>query len=322
MTERYNPYVQPIVDEARRRGIAVRPLAEMGDGYAILEHAGRREFLCQAMSDRTGTVTLRVLFNKAASHRLLEELGYPVARSLIVDDADAAAQALNLYDAVVCKPVDGSFGTGVRVNLRSPSEVRQAFAVAQSQSKLRRVIVQEHLPGDDYRLLVVGGERVFGVTRVPPYVVGDGELTVGALIRLWNSGLAVANRKIRVTTRLESWLQRAGISLSDVPPSGERVRLADLANAHQGGFCSDVTDALCDESIDIARRIAREFDVALLGVDFISEDIAIRPGKIIELNPHAGITLHHQPTFGKPRNVAGAIVDVLFPDTRTVERTS
>jgi cyanophycin synthetase len=315
MTERYNDYVRPIVEEAKRRGISVRPLPEISDSYAVLEHNGRREFLCQAMTDRTGTVTLRVLYNKGVTRRLLGDLGYPVPRGIVAETEEAAVKELERHEAVVCKPVDGSFGNAVRVNLRTSDAVRRAFATAKSHSKAGKVIVEEHLPGDDHRLLVVGGERVFGVKRVPPYVIGDGQLTVEQLIQKWNLALPVANRAIKIGPRLRSRLKRSRSSLSDVPGMGARVQLADLANTHQGGFCSDVTDDLCDEAISIARRIAQEFRVALLGVDFIAEDISKDPGKLIELNPHAGITLHHQPTFGKAQNVAGAIIDMLFPDT-------
>jgi cyanophycin synthetase len=57
-------------------------------------------------------------------------------------------------------------------------------------------------------------------------------------------------------------------------------------------------------------------DVA--GVDISTVDIS-RPltetgGAIIEINAAPGIRMHHYPYKGTPRNVAKAIVDMLFPE--------
>ena len=37
---------------------------------------------------------------------------------------------------------------------------------------------------------------------------------------------------------------------------------------------------------------------------------------IIEINNMPGIDIHHFPYKGKPRNAAGAIIDLLFPETK------
>ena len=66
----------------------------------------------------------------------------------------------------------------------------------------------------------------------------------------------------------------------------------------------------------MVRQIARDFGVAYLGCDFISEDISVTPGVIIEVNPDAGIRIHEHPTRGRPRDVSGAILDLLFPETQ------
>ncbi|MBT3218486.1 MAG: hypothetical protein HN348_05295, partial [Proteobacteria bacterium] len=196
-------------------------------------------------------------------------------------------------------------------------EIKAAMATAAeaTRDKQKRVVVQEFCPGEDNRVLVVGQKRVFGIQRVPAYVVGDGQRTVDELIDDWNAGIRVANRRIRVDKRLKQHLDKVGYQVDTLVAEGAVVQLCELANAHRGGFATDITELMCDSVVDMALTIASHFNCDFLGVDFISENIAFEPGKVIELNPHAGITLHHQPTFGKPRNVAGAIVDCLFPET-------
>jgi len=315
--EPFDPYVRLLVDEARRRGIKATPIPEMSQGYAVLELGEHREFVCQAMSNGTGTVSFRLAHNKAASLRLLSEAGLPVGAFVVTASVDEALAFAADHEAVVAKPVDRSFGVGVRVGLATDAQVRRGFAEAQQQTRVsgKRVMVQEQLPGVDCRVLVVGRSRCFGVERVPAHLFGDGETPIGRWIEAWNETLPMRNRRIQLTQRLSRQLEKQGWDLDGVPGVGVRVELGELANTHQGGFCTDITDALCPEAREAALASARYFGADFLGVDFVSPDIRSTPGRIIELNPHAGITLHHQPTFGAPQDVAGAILDQLFPET-------
>ena len=315
----FSIYTQPVVDEAKRRGIHVSPIAEMSSDYAVLEYRGHREYLCQGMSDRAGSVAFRILYHKAASLRLIGELGVPVAATLFTNEAKKALTFAKKYHQVAIKPVDKSFGQGVSLQLRHADEIKAAMAKAAkiTRDQQKRVLVQEFCPGEDNRVLVVGQKRVFGIQRVPAFVVGDGQRTVDELIDDWNAGIRVANRRLRVDDHLVKYLAKVGYKLDTLVTEGAVVRLCELANAHRGGFATDITELMCDDVVEMALTVARHFDCDFLGVDFISEDIAFEPGKVIEVNPHAGMTLHHQPTFGKARNVAGAVVDCLFPETQS-----
>lgn len=52
----------------------------------------------------------------------------------------------------------------------------------------------------------------------------------------------------------------------------------------------------------------------------IDQDSALmpEPGKyaVIEINSNPGISIHHHPGCGREHDVAGAIVDLLFPETK------
>jgi cyanophycin synthetase len=224
---------------------------------------------------------------------------------------EQAVEALDRFGRVVLKPARGSAGSNVHTGLSKPGQVREAFARIEGL-----VVAQKHLPGDDHRVLVVGQQRVFAVRRVPAFVVGDGTSTIDELIDAWNESVILRNRRIEDQEAVERALSKQGFQRDSVPPDRAQVRVADLANAQRGGFAIDVTDLVCDEVLDIAREVARMFRCDYVGVDFMSDDIAADPGQIIEVNPHAGLTLHHHPTLGRPRDVAGAILDHLFPGSR------
>ncbi|MCH5138947.1 cyanophycin synthetase, partial [Clostridiaceae bacterium UIB06] len=69
------------------------------------------------------------------------------------------------------------------------------------------------------------------------------------------------------------------------------------------------------ENIEICERTAKSIGLDICGIDICCEDIG-KPinqgGAIIEINAAPGIRMHHYPSKGASRNVAGAIVDMIF----------
>ena len=72
------------------------------------------------------------------------------------------------------KPLDGNHGRGVCLDLQSEDDVREAFPIAQEQSRRGNVIVESFVTGKDYRCLIIDGRMVAIAERVPAHVVGDG----------------------------------------------------------------------------------------------------------------------------------------------------
>jgi cyanophycin synthetase len=94
-----------------------------------------------------------------------------------VDEAWAVAQKVGL--PVVVKPQDGNQGKGVTVNITDRAQLEEAYKNAADYGT---VMVERFLPGQDFRLLVVGDQLVAAARREPPQVLGDGERTVRELV--------------------------------------------------------------------------------------------------------------------------------------------
>src|SRR5699024_9545865 len=86
---------------------------------------------------------------------------------------------------VVIKPVDGSFGRGVFVDLYAEEEVLQAIAFIKKELN-EDIIVEQYIDGHDYRVYVIENEVVGAILRVPPNIIGDGKSTVEELIKIKN----------------------------------------------------------------------------------------------------------------------------------------
>lgn len=102
------------------------------------------------------------------------------------------------------------------------------------------------------------------------------------------------------------------------PTDGWRVTL------EAGGKITDVTDGLHPTITAAAERLARAFETLLVGFDAMSVDhrrpINDAPFAFIEANGLPFIEMHHAPSVGQPRDVAGALLDLLLGSDRNAQQ--
>jgi cyanophycin synthetase len=315
------PTTGAIVAEARRRGI---PAMRLDERSLVQLGWGRNQQRIRAsITGRTSFIGVDSASDKDLTKTLLAQAGVPVPRGAVVRTADAAlAEARRLGGPVVVKPLDGNHGRGVSTNLTEPESIRQAFEAAARISP--RVVVEQHFQGNDHRLLVVGGELVAVAERVPAHVVGDGRRTIAELIEEVNhdprrgEGHEKMLTRIKVDELVTGLLASFGMRLESVPAAGQTVLLRDTANLSTGGTAVDRTDDIHPENACIAVRAALTLGLDIAGVDFVCPDISRSAreagGGVVEVNAAPGFRMHLQPTVGRPRPVAPAVVRMLFPE--------
>ncbi len=316
---RLGPSTGSVVNAALARNI---PYSRMTEGSMVRFGWGSRQRRIQAAEiDATSAIAESIAQDKELSKRLLHAAGVPVPRGRAVRDADdawALAQEIGL--PVVVKPLDGNQGKGVTVNISTEADLRAAYQVA---SEFRdTVLVERYMPGNDFRLLVVGDKLVAAARRDPPKVVGDGVHTVAQLVDIVNQdprrgdGHATSLTKIRFDDIALACLQAQGFAADAVPQKGQRVNLRNNANLSTGGSATDVTD---DVHPDVAARAvsaAHMVGLHICGVDLVCDSI-LRPieeqgGGVVEVNAAPGLRMHLSPSFGKGRPVGEAIISTLF----------
>jgi cyanophycin synthetase len=114
---------------------------------------------------------------------------------------------------------------------------------------------------------------------------------------------------------LISCIKKQGFNISSIPVKSERVFLRENANLSTGGISIDCTDEICEENIKLCIRVSKTIGLDICGIDICTENISepiLDKGIIVEVNAAPGIRMHHYPTFGKERDVAGAIVDMMY----------
>src|SRR5450830_1257824 len=233
------------------------------------------------------------------------------------DDAWAAALEIGL--PVVLKPQDGNQGKGVTVNIVDRAHLDLAYKAA---ADIGEVLVEKYLPGNDFRLLVVGDRLVAAARRDPPQVIGDGVHTVRELVDIVNAdprrgvGHATSLTKIRFDDIAIARLALQDLKPESVPPKGQRVILRNNANLSTGGTATDVTDDVHPEVAARAVAAAQMVGMHICGVDVVCESV-LRPleeqhGGIVEVNAAPGLRMHLMPSFGKGRQVGEAMVSHLY----------
>ena len=149
-------------------------------------HARAQRRTQATVPSETRHIAVEVASDKEETNRILSDLGIPVPRQYMIDDAERAVRAAERIGyPVVVKPLDANHGRGVSIRMMDAEQVRAAVAVAQKHSRM--VVVESYLEGLDHRMLVVNGELIAVAKRVPGHVVGDGKQTIAPLVDEVNS---------------------------------------------------------------------------------------------------------------------------------------
>ncbi|TLP79321.1 acylphosphatase [Nesterenkonia sphaerica] len=269
----------------------------------------------------SGVVAASVARHKEATRILLKRAGVPVPEGRTFHEGDhglAVQYAQRIGFPVVLKPAEGSMGVGVTANIRSESELDTALEMfSKTAHGNNEFIVEKHINGGDYRIMVIGDHVAAAVERIPANVVGDGVQTVGQLIMEKN----VARRanphlgplKIRWDAAAEYQLHKVGYGFDSVLPVGERVYLLSTNNLTQGGESIEILDDL-HPSIQEAcvKAVQAVPGMGYCGVDFLLEDhtkpLEEQDAAICELNAMAALPVAEYPVYGTPRRLSEQFV--------------
>jgi cyanophycin synthetase len=316
----FGPSTASLVRAAEERDIPWLRL----NSYSLVQFGqGKYQQRIQATTTgRTSNIAVELASDKEETNGILRDLGLPVPAQLLVrTQQDAVRAADKIGYPVVVKPLAGNHGRGVSINLRTPEEVEVGFTKASEHGKTS--IVESYIEGFDHRLLVVNGQLVAAAKRVPGHVVGDGKNTIERLVEIVNEDPRRGVGHEKVLTRLEfdhqaeRLLAKGGYDRDTVPAKGEVVYLRSTANLSTGGTAIDVTDIIHPDNREMAIRSIRAIDLDIGGVDFLTRDISESyrdaGGGICEVNAGPGFRMHVAPSEGTPRDVAGPVIDMLFP---------
>lgn len=294
---RLGPSTGSIVNAAMARGVPYRRLTE---GSLVQFGWGSKQRRIQAAeTGNTSAIAEAIAQDKDLTKMLLDAAGVPVPKGQVVSrEEDAWTVANKIGLPVVLKPRDGNQGKGV--------------------------IVEQYIPGHDFRMLVIGNQLIAAARRDPPQVIGDGTHTIRQLVDQVNTdplrgdGHATPLTKIRFDDIALATLATQHLTADSIPEKGKRILLRNNANLSTGGSATDVTDEVHPELAARMVTAAQMVGLDIAGVDLVAETV-IKPMEeqragIVEINAAPGLRMHLSPSFGKARPVGEAIVASMFAE--------
>ncbi len=314
---------QILIKEAKERGVAVTVL-DRSDNFILLERDGRKEYVKQATrtsADRYSAIL--VMENKEVAKRAMSASGVRVPRGSLAANPEEAYRAAGAFagKAFVVKPRSTNFGDGVALLPADWKAGAARAAVDTAFSLDSAVIVEEFVPGREYRFLVIGGKTRAVLHRMPANVLGDGSSTLRALVEAKNAhpyrgeGYHSPLEKLTLGAIELECLREQGLGPDSVVPAGTRAFLRRNSNISTGGDSIDYTDAMPDAYKRVAERAAAACGAAISGVDMIIADLEAQVGDdsyaIIELNYNPALHIHDFPAEGRNRRVERHVLDII-----------
>lgn len=292
------------------------------------------EIIYSISSTGDSKIAKEIQQDKWSTNVMIERLGLPIPKwELLTEKADIEKVWKKFEKPVVVKPTGLTGGHGVVVGVKTLEECKKAYDFAHRAigSKLRKdwqtkIMIQEQVEGEDYRLLVVDEKLEVVTKRIPAFIVGDGKSTIKELIEQTNADPRrdITNpthtlKPIKIDDPLLDYLKEQKLSLKDIPEKDEKIQVRKVASMSQGGITEDFTDQVSAEIKYIVESIAQSIHAFTLGVDILCKDIS-KPltqdnGAILEVNTMPEAYLNLYPVLGTKRDyVADTYVKKLLKD--------
>ncbi|MBU6465506.1 MAG: cyanophycin synthetase [Burkholderiales bacterium] len=327
--DRYlGPSTACIVTAAADRGI---PHIRLNDGNLVqLGYGAAQRRIWTAETEFTSAIAEGIASDKDLTKSLLKACGVPVPEGQVVASPQAAwdaAQDIGL--PVVVKPSNGNHARGVTLDLRKREDIEAAWHVAEPEGS--EVMVERFIPGDEHRILVVGGKVAAAARGEVVSITGNGRSTVQELIdsqlnsdprRGYEEEYPLEIIDLTQDAKVQLELMRQDLGADSVPAAGRQVVIQ-----RNGNVAVDCTDEVHPEVAYIAALAAKVVGLDIAGIDMVAQDISkplhAQGGAIVEVNAGPGLLMHLKPAIGAPRPVGQAIAEHLFPlaDDASVDDT-
>lgn len=317
--------IKLIVDEAKSRGIKVDWIIK--PSCYSMTYKGRTEYFFSRYWSGQGLLPYKICKHKDRFKKMMVKNGLPASQGLgfKFDEFEKALVFVRKIGwPVVLKPHAESQGRGVCLMINDEKMFQKRWKELSGTSKV--IMVEKMYFGQEYRIFVTDKKIISVLERIPANVTGDGVHTIGELIGIKDID-KIRNRcksmdKIVNDDAVLRKLKESSYDLESIPKDGEYIRLRYASNLSLGGDSEDATDKIHPSVSKIAISAVRAIPgLRYGGMDYMTEDITVDQKQvshaIIEMNKAPEIDANHFPLLGKPRDCAGAIIDLAFPETIT-----
>ena len=319
---------QMLLFDAIQKGINFDILDEQ-DQFLKLWHKDHVEYVKNGnMTSKDNYVVPLAMANKTVTKKILADAGFPVPAG---DEFTSLEQGLAYYPLIknkqiVVKPKSTNFGLGISIFQEPASLENYQKALEIAFAEDTAVLVEEFIPGTEYRFFILDGHCEAVLLRDAANVVGHGKHTIRQLVAQKNANPLRGHDHrspleiIALGDIEQLMLAQQGYTPDDVLPDGKKVNLRRNSNISTGGDSIDVTETMDSSYQELAAAMATSMGAWACGVDLIIPDetqIASKENPhctCIELNFNPSMYMHTYCAEGPGQAITPKILDKLFPE--------
>jgi len=314
---------QLLLKAALRRGVEFEIL-DQNENFVRLKQADKVEYVMQATRTSLDNYSsVLMMENKLVTKTILDEFGICVPGGMNYLFKEKALSDFELFEgrAIVIKPKSTNFGLGISILKDNNKEEVYQRAVEIAFEHDNSILIEDFVPGREFRFFVMG-EKVVGILhRVPANVKGDGQSSIRELViqknldPLRGKGYVTPLEKISLGEAEEMFLADQNLTFDSIPIADEIVYLRENSNISTGGDSIDFTDDIHQSYKDIAVKATKALDVEITGLDMMITEVKAPATEenyaIIEMNFNPAIHIHCYPYIGENRYLNEKVLDSL-----------
>lgn len=314
--------------DAIQKGVAVELLDEK-EQFLKLQYKKHVEYVKNAnMTSKDSYIVPLIMENKTVTKKVLAQAGFNVPGG---EEFSSFMEAQRIHfkyadKAFVVKPKSTNYGLGITIFKEGASleDFTEALNIAFKEDT--SVLIEEFLPGTEYRFFVLDGDVKAIMLRVPANVTGDGRQTVEELVAEKNlDPLRGTNHRtplelIALGDLEKLMLKEQELTIHSIPEKDQVVYLRENSNISTGGDSIDMTDVIDESYKKIAIEAVAALGAMICGIDLIIPEKTIPATRdsdtygIIEANFNPAMHMHVYPYAGQGRRLTMDVLELLYPE--------
>lgn len=319
---------QILLFDTIQKGISFSVL-DRQDQFLKLQFGSHVEYVKNAnMTSKDTYIVPLMMENKVVTKKVLSQAGFRVPMGMEFTSQQSAEKAYARFakQAFVIKPKSTNYGLGITIFKQGASfeDYQEGLKIAFAEDA--EVLVEEYLPGTEYRFFVIDHQVKAILLRVPANVQGDGVHTIAELVATKNQDpLRGTHHRaplelIQLGALEQLMLKEQHMTIDSIPKQDQVIYLRENSNVSTGGDSIDVTDEIPEAYKQIACNAVDTLGAAVSGIDLIIPDKDQDPFEvknaygIIEANFNPAMHMHTYPYAGQSRRLTMDVLRMLYPE--------
>lgn len=229
------------------------------------------------------SLSLKLCDNKELTYNILELNWVRIPKSIYLNLSEIKnvnLHKLELEYPLVVKPVDWAHWEWVYTDIKDIDELN--ISIDKSFKYSDNIIIQQYIQWDEHRILVIWDHVIYGLKRIPAYVIWNWKNTIKELIDIENKnpmrglGYEKPMTSINIDENLKEYIDKYyNYNIDTIAKDNEYITLRWVSNIWLWWVPKDVTGELWDELKKECVAITKTLWLKVAGLDIVTSDLSV-----------------------------------------------